>query len=37
MKNVATGHSTLIEYSTFKTDVVFQESQFQPRALERPS
>ena len=37
MKNVVTGHSTLIEYSTFKTDVVFQANQFQPRALERPS
>ena len=37
MRNLGTGHSTLIEYSTFKTDVAFEANQFQPRALERPS
>ncbi len=35
MKNVVTGHTTVIEYSSFKTDVSFADSQFQPRALER--
>jgi hypothetical protein len=37
MKNAATGHSTLIEYSSFKTDVAVASDQFLPRALERPS
>ena len=35
MKNVVTGHTTVIEYSTFKTDVSVGDDQFQPRALER--
>ena len=35
MKNVVTGHTTVIEYSSFKTDVGVADDQFQPRALER--
>ena len=35
MKNVVTGHTTVIEYSSFKTDVRVDDGQFQPRALER--
>jgi uncharacterized protein len=35
MKNVVTGHTTVIEYSSFKTDVSVTDAQFQPRALER--
>ncbi|MBC7634871.1 MAG: outer membrane lipoprotein-sorting protein [Acetobacteraceae bacterium] len=35
MKNVVTGHATIIEYSSFKTDVSVVDDQFQPRALER--
>ena len=35
MKNVVTGHTTVIEYSSFKTDVSVADDQFQPRALER--
>jgi hypothetical protein len=35
MKNVVTGHSTAIEYSSFKTDVAIDDDQFLPRALER--
>ena len=34
-KNVVTGHNTVIEYSSFKTDVGVGDNQFQPRALER--
>jgi len=34
MKNVVTGHTTVIEYSSFKTDVAIADGQFQPRALE---
>ncbi len=37
MSNAATGHTTLIEYSTFKTDVPVTADAFLPRALERPS
>ena len=36
MKTVATGHSTLIEYSSFRTDVAVGADQFLPRTLERP-
>lgn len=35
MKNIVTGHMTVIEYSSFKTDVSVGNDQFQPRALER--
>ena len=37
MRNAATGHTTLIEYSSFKTDVPVTADAFLPRALERPS
>jgi predicted RND superfamily exporter protein len=36
MKNVVTGHSTLIEYTSFRTDISISPAQFQPRSLERP-
>ncbi|PZN94910.1 MAG: RND transporter [Alphaproteobacteria bacterium] len=35
MRNVVTGHMTVIEYSSFKTDVPVAAEQFQPRSLER--
>jgi hydrophobe/amphiphile efflux-3 (HAE3) family protein len=35
MTNVSTGHSTLIEYDEYSTDIDIPETQFQPRALER--
>jgi hypothetical protein len=35
MQNLATGHSTIIEYTSFRTDVPVAADQFQPRALER--
>jgi predicted RND superfamily exporter protein len=35
MKNVVTGHTTVVEYSSFKTDIDVGDEQFQPRALER--
>jgi predicted RND superfamily exporter protein len=35
MKNVVTGHSTLIEYTSFRTDISISPDQFQPRSLER--
>jgi hypothetical protein len=35
MKNVVTGHSTLIEYTSFDTDVPVADDQVLPRALER--
>ena len=34
MRNLTTGHSTTIEYSSFRTDQPVQASQFQPRSLE---
>lgn len=34
MKNLVTGHSTLIEYSSFRTDVAVSDGDFQPRSLE---
>ncbi len=34
MRNLTTGHSTTIEYSSFRTDQAVAESQFQPRSLE---
>lgn len=35
MKNAVTGHKTVIEYSSFETNVTIDDEQFQPRALER--
>jgi hydrophobe/amphiphile efflux-3 (HAE3) family protein len=35
MRNVVTGHTTVIEYTSFKTDIDISEDQFQPRSLER--
>ncbi|KPF67838.1 hypothetical protein IP88_12085 [alpha proteobacterium AAP81b] len=35
MKNVVTGHSTLIEYASFRTDTPVADDAFLPRALER--
>ncbi len=37
MRNVATGHNTVIDYSSFRTDAPVGADQFQPRALERAS
>lgn len=34
MRNLTTGHSTTIEYSSFRTDQPVAASQFQPRSLE---
>ena len=34
MRNLTTGHSTAIEYSSFRTDQPVAASQFQPRSLE---
>ena len=34
MRNLTTGHSTTIEYSSFRTDQAVAASQFQPRSLE---
>lgn len=34
MRNLTTGHSTTIEYSSFRTDQPVPASQFQPRSLE---
>ena len=36
MRNMLTGHSTTIEYSSFRTDAPVKGGQFEPRALERP-
>lgn len=35
MKNVVIGHTAIVEYSSFKTDIPVSDDQFQPRALER--
>ena len=35
MKNVVTGHTTVVEYASFKTDMAFGADMFQPRAIER--
>lgn len=35
MRNVRTGHSTRIEYSSFRTDQAVAASEFEPRSLER--
>lgn len=35
MRNVRTGHSTRIEYSSFRTDQPVAASEFEPRSLER--
>jgi hypothetical protein len=35
MRNVVTGHTTVIEYASFKTDIAVKDEQFQPRSLER--
>lgn len=35
MKNLTTGHSTTIEYSSFRTDQKVDEDQFRARSLER--
>jgi predicted RND superfamily exporter protein len=36
MRNMITGHSTAIEYSSFRTDQPVRSDQFEARALERP-
>lgn len=35
MRNVITGHSTTIEYATFRTDQPVAAGEFEPRSLER--
>jgi uncharacterized protein len=35
MRNVITGHTTTIEYSTFATDKAVAATEFEPRSLER--